>query len=196
MTRYAALISLILPIGLAACASDGRWAAKEDDAISKDIGRAPQVRDRNQESLFGDGGITFGTGSTGGTGTTIASGLFGEDSERAEGIPVNKYLWRASLDTLSFLPISSTDPFTGVIATDWGATPDAPGERFKVTSYVVSSELQASSLRVAVFREMLNDENVWAPAAVDPTTARRIEDAILTRARQIRLAEVEAQEAS
>ncbi|MEL6767103.1 MAG: DUF3576 domain-containing protein [Pseudomonadota bacterium] len=194
MTRYAAFMLLALPVALAACSTDRDLSAKED-TISKDIGRSPQVRDRNQDSLFGEGGIAFGTASSGGTGTNLGSGLFGEDSDRQEGIPVNKYLWRASLDTLSFLPISSTDPFTGVIATDWGATPDAPGERFKVTSYVVSSELQASSLRVAVFRETLNEANVWIPAAVDPTTARRIEDAILTRARQIRLAEVEEQEA-
>ncbi|MEM7499249.1 MAG: DUF3576 domain-containing protein [Pseudomonadota bacterium] len=194
MTRYAAFMLLVLPFGLAACSSGGDLSPREDE-ISTDIGRAPQVRDRNQESVFGEGGITFGTGGSGGGGSSIASGIFGDDEARGEGIPVNKHLWRASLDTLSFLPIASTDPFTGVIATDWGATPDAPGERFKVTAYVVSSELQASSLRVAVFRETLNDEQVWAPAAVDPTTARRIEDAILTRARQIRLAEAEAQEA-
>ncbi|MEM6945982.1 MAG: DUF3576 domain-containing protein [Pseudomonadota bacterium] len=142
--------------------------------------------------MFGDGGITFGSGGIASSGI---GGVFGGEGDR-EGIPVNKHLWRASLDTLSFLPLASTDPFTGVIATDWGATPDAPGERFKVTAYVVNSELAASSLRVAVFRETINEGGVWIPGAVDPTTPRQIEDAILTRARQIRLAEAEAENAS
>ena len=73
---------------------------------------------------------------------------------KASSLPVNKFLWQASLDTLSFLPLASTDPFTGVIATDWGAAPNQPGERFKVTAYMLSPALAASSLRVAVYREV------------------------------------------
>ena len=110
---------------------------------------------------------------------------------QSDAIPVNKYLWRAALDTLSFLPLASTDPFTGVIATDWGANPDAPGERFKVTAYMVRPTLAASSLKVAVYREVRSDGGAWVPASVSADTARKIEDAILTRARQIRIAEVE-----
>lgn len=118
--------------------------------------------------------------------------LFGSNKESgSSNLPVNKYLWQASLDTLSFLPLASTDPFTGVIATDWGANPDVPGERFKVTAYMVSPTLSASSLKVAVYREVRDDTGVWVPATVNPDTARQIEDAILTRARQIRIAELE-----
>jgi hypothetical protein len=137
-------------------------------------------------SLFGEGGATLGNLVTG-----EAFGL-GEE-EGGSSLPVNKFLWQASLDTLSFLPLASTDPFTGVIATDWGAAPNQPGERFKVTAYMLSPALAASSLRVAVYREVRDGSGTWVPAAVDPQTPRRLEDAILTRARQIRIAEVEGE---
>ena len=106
--------------------------------------------------------------------------------------PVNKYLWRASLDTLAFLPLNSTDPFTGVVATDWAASPDAPNERFKVTAYVKSPRLSASALQVAVFREIRAQDGVWASAPVSGVTARQLEDAILVRARQLKIQERES----
>lgn len=102
---------------------------------------------------------------------------------------VNRQLWMASLDTLSFLPISSTDPFSGVIATDWGSLPDTPGERFRVTAFVTSTLLAPESLRVAVFRETRDRSGNWVSAPVAPETPRAIEDSILVRARQIRLEE-------
>jgi hypothetical protein len=109
-------------------------------------------------------------------------------------LPVNKHLWRASLETLEFLPLESTDPFSGVIATDW-ATPEAsPSERFKVTVYVSDPELRARSLRVAVHRQVRDDSGEWMSAEVNPATPRRLEDAILTKARQLRVAELEAEE--
>lgn len=157
---------------------------QEDELSESALGRAPKLKRRSQDSVFGEGGLSFGSG---GSESGLGS-LFGGEEPQG-GIPVNRYLWQASLDTLSFLPLASTDPFTGVIATEWGATPDAPGERFKVTAYMIDGRLSASSLRVAVFREVRTDEGVWLPATVDPGTPRRIEDAILTRARQIRLAE-------
>ncbi len=139
-----------------------------------------------QGSVFGEGGASIGN---------IASGeAFGlGPQEQGSSLPVNKFLWQASLDTLSFLPLASTDPFTGVIATDWGAAPNQPGERFKVTAYMLSPALAASSLRVAVYREVRDGSGDWVPAAVDPETPRKLEDAILTRARQIRIAEIEGE---
>lgn len=143
-------------------------------------GRAPDG------SVFGEGGASVDNLVSG-----EAFGLGAE--EEGSSLPVNKFLWQASLDTLSFLPLASTDPFTGVIATDWGAAPNQPRERFKVTAYMLSPALAASSLRVAVYREVRDESGVWVPAAVDPQTPRRLEDAILTRARQIRIAEVEGE---
>lgn len=118
--------------------------------------------------------------------------LFGGGSDSGGGLdPVNKYLWKASLDTLAFLPLSSTDPFTGVIATDWASSPDAPNERFKVAAYVQSPQLTTSALKIAVFREIRDGSGAWVTAAVSGVTARRLEDAILLRARQLRLSERE-----
>lgn len=120
-------------------------------------------------------------------------GLLNEEGRRGDGLtPVNRYLWRASLDTLAFLPLASTDPFTGVVATDWGASPDTPQERFKVTAYVTSPTLAANSLQVAVFREIRSPEGAWVTAPVSGSTARRLEDAILVRARQLKIDEREA----
>ncbi|WP_340109838.1 DUF3576 domain-containing protein [Pikeienuella sp. HZG-20] len=106
--------------------------------------------------------------------------------------PVNRYLWRASLDTLAYLPLASTDPFTGVVATDWATAPATPDERFKVTAYVKSPTLAATSLQVAVYREVRGDDGAWATAPVAGTTARQLEDAILLRARQLKIEEREA----
>jgi hypothetical protein len=104
---------------------------------------------------------------------------------------VNKHLWLASLDTLSFLPIASTDPFTGVIATDWGGATDAETERFRVTAYVTDTALSPDSLRVAVFREVREADGPWISAPVSADTPRQIEDSILLRARQLRIEEEE-----
>ncbi len=164
---------------LSAC-GDGNWAAKPDE------GPRPGPKreyDPDAPSLFGPDGLSIGSlrdGAISGGSTAGAEG----------GVPVNRYLWQATLETLAFLPLASTDPFTGVIATDWGSTVEAPGERFKVTAFMTSPVLAANSLRVAVYREVRNEDGVWLPAAVDPNTAKQIEDAILTRARQIRIADV------
>ena len=116
---------------------------------------------------------------------TIGSGTRGE----ALAGSVNRHLWRASLDTLAFLPITSTDPFTGIIATDWGAVTDADTERFRVTAFISDVALSPDSLRVAVFREVRGEAGTWVSAPVAAETPRQIEDSILVRARQLRLAE-------
>ena len=123
---------------------------------------------------------------------SIMSGEAFGGGERGDGLPVNRYLWQASLDTLDFMPLVSTDPFTGVIATDWAGTPQAPGERLKVTAYLTKPELEASSLKVAVYRQVSDGQGGWQPAPVSPETALRLENAILDRARQLRIADIEA----
>jgi hypothetical protein len=100
---------------------------------------------------------------------------------------VNSYLWHASLDTLAFMPLSSADPFGGVIITDWYSAPDDTNERMKVTVYILDRRLRADGLKIAVFRQTRSG-TVWVDATVNPDTAVRLEDAILTRARELRLA--------
>ena len=169
-----------LAAALLVSACSGDYSSKDDVAGPKG---PPLDPNKNDDSLFGPGGIS------------VSNLVDGRVTGEGEGgsLPVNKYLWQASLDTLAFLPLSSTDPFTGVIATDWSASPDAPGERYKVTVYIVNPQLAASALKVGVYRQALTQEGVWVPAAVSPETPRRLEDAILTRARQIRIAELEAE---
>ena len=101
---------------------------------------------------------------------------------------VNSYLWHATLDTLSFIPLSSADPFGGVVITDWYSAPQAPGERMKVTVYILDRNLRADGLKVAVFRQTRDASGVWADAPVASDTSLKLEDAILTRARELRLA--------
>lgn len=100
---------------------------------------------------------------------------------------VNAFLWHASLDTLSFMPLASADPFGGVIITDWYSAPDDANERMKVTVYILDRRLRADGLRIAVFRQTRSG-NGWVDATVNPDTATKLEDAILTRARELRLA--------
>ena len=104
------------------------------------------------------------------------------------GLAVNSFLWRASLDTMSFMPLASADPFGGVIITDWYAPPDTPTERFKVTVYILGRELRADGLRAGVFRQVRDASGAWVDSGVDANTAAELENAILVRARQLRIA--------
>ncbi|WP_316975996.1 DUF3576 domain-containing protein [Shumkonia mesophila] len=108
-----------------------------------------------------------------------------EDLE-GSGIGVNSFLWRASLDTLLFLPVSSADPFGGVIITDWHTPSDSPpDQRFKLNVYILGRALRADGVRVAVFRQVREGE-AWRDQPLDIKVASKIEDAILTKARQLR----------
>jgi hypothetical protein len=100
---------------------------------------------------------------------------------------VNSYLWHASLDTLSFLPLVSADPFGGVIISEWYVAPTSPDERLKVTVYIMDRALRADGLKVVVFRQTKNG-TAWQDAQPSPDTAHKLEDSILTRARELRLA--------
>ncbi len=123
------------------------------------------------QGIFGEGGLK----------------LFGGDGEQGgSGIGVNSFLWRASLDTLSFMPLASADPFGGVIITDWFAPPETPDERFKVTVYILDTRLRADGLKVAVFRQEKGTEG-WTDATVDRGTSTEIENNILARARELRI---------
>jgi hypothetical protein len=118
------------------------------------------------------------------TGTSaIASG-----SSRVT-LGVNSYLWHASLDTLSFLPLTSADPFGGVIISEWYVAPSSPNERLKVTVYIMDRALRADGLKVVVFRQTRTATG-WQDATPSPDTAHKLEDSILTRARELRLASI------
>ena len=100
-------------------------------------------------------------------------------------IGVNSYLWRAALDTVSFAPLLQADANSGVIITDWYANPRAPGERVKLTVTILDQDLRADALRVAASRQV-NQNGSWVEAPVSAATVQKLEDIILTRARDIR----------
>lgn len=100
-------------------------------------------------------------------------------------IGVNSYLWRASLETLSFMPLLQTDSNGGVIVTDWYANPNDPNERMKVTVTILDQDLRADALRVAASRQVAQG-GTWADAPVQAATVQKLEDIILTKARDLR----------
>ena len=122
-----------------------------------------------------------------GLGNLFTLGGKSAPSGQTTGVAVNAYLWRASLDTLSFMPLASADPFAGVIITDWYSPSATPNERFKATAYVLGSMLSANDLKVSIFHE-IRQGGGWVTAPVDPATASGIEDRILARAAQLKAA--------
>ncbi len=106
------------------------------------------------------------------------------------GIGVNSYLWRASLDTLAFMPLASADPYGGVIITDWYVNPEKPDERLKATVYILDTRLRADGLNVTVFRQAKGADGNWVDAPTAAQTQIDIENSILTRARQLRLSNI------
>ncbi|HYG84685.1 MAG TPA: DUF3576 domain-containing protein [Azospirillum sp.] len=173
-TAFAAPI-ILASLALAGCA-DGLWKSAESN---KEPGRDNSYR---FGSVLGDeGGLN----------------LFGGNKKKSNagdpnGLGVNSYLWRASLDTLAFMPIVSADPFGGVILTDWYTPPETPNERFKVNLYIMDRQLRADGVRVSVFKQQRNGAD-WRDTAVTSDTGPQLEDAILTRARQLRAAQIAAQ---
>lgn len=134
------------------------------------------IRSNEVGSIFGEGG------------------LFGNDNRQGGqgGIGVNAYLWRATLDTIAFLPITVADPFGGVVLTDWRESVEFPDERFKLNVYILGTDLRADGVRVTVLKQVLK-EGQWRDAPVEAGVGVQIEDAILSRARQFRRAALASQ---
>lgn len=163
-------------LALAACAGgverEARYptGAQRDGLDSNDIYA-------ERDSIFGEDGIKL-------------LGRGDDNSGGADAITVNSFLWRASLDTVSFMPLTTVDPFGGVILTDWYSDPATPNERYKLNVFVIGSQLRSDAIRVSAFQQK-RQRGEWADIPVDPTIATKIEDAILTRARQIRVAKAD-----
>jgi len=111
----------------------------------------------------------------------------GTVGDRKGGVAVNAYLWRASLDALSFMPMEQTDPFGGTIKTGWYVPPATPNERLRVAVYILDSRLRADALRVSVFKENKNPTGSWVDASVDPETVTKLENLILNKARALKI---------
>ncbi|MDI9408868.1 MAG: DUF3576 domain-containing protein [Candidatus Pacebacteria bacterium] len=116
---------------------------------------------------------------------------FGNDKKDSSGIMGTGYagtiLWRATLDTISFLPLASADENSGIIITDWYSLPEFPAERVKVNAYVKSFELRSDALKISYFKQVKDKNGQWADSAVDSRIASDLENTVLSRARQMKL---------
>lgn len=167
------LIATALVLTLAACEGVEKEAkyptGAARDGVSDDIYA-------EKDSIFGEGGLSILGG--------------GNDKNSTDVITVNSYLWRASLDTVSFMPLTNVDPFGGVILTDWYSDGEKQNERYKLNVFVIGSQLRSDAIRVSAFQQK-QSRGKWKDVKVDPSIATKIEDAILTRARQIRVAAID-----
>ena len=156
---------------LSACASE-EITEEDFEGSAGVILETKDIDYSKRKTIFGEGGLNF----------------FGDSETKNTGgaLGVNSYLWRASLDTISFMPVNSADPFGGVIITDWHSSTEAPNERFKLNVYILGRALRADGVRVAVFRQVQDRRGAWKDAGVPEETSIKIEDAILFRARQLR----------
>lgn len=162
----------VLALALAAC------GGANTEYSYPDANRAGKGDLYEQESkLFGEDGLSLFGGSDD----------EGNQGGGGSGIAVNSFLWRASLDTISYMPLTSADPFGGVIITDWYTPPDAVGERVKLQIYILDRQLRSDGLRVSAFREQRDQSGNWLALPVSARTVRQIEDAILSRARELRV---------
>lgn len=165
--RALALAALLLAAGCGGFGGEAQYPEKRGGRVDP----APSGS-KEGTTIFGEGGFSlFGGG--------------GGDSQA--GIGVNAYLWRASLDTIAFMPLASADPFGGVIITDWYTNPKQDTERFKMTIYILDKRLRADAVKVSVFRQEKTADGSWADAPSNTETGVRVENAILTRARQLRI---------
>jgi hypothetical protein len=161
--RYPFFFALLF---LLAC--DHTKVAKDEDIASR---REQKYKDLG--TLFGDDAFTFGEESKTQKGQEI-------------GIGVNSFLWRAALDTISFMPLKNADPFGGVILTDWYTSAETPYERIKVDILILSRQLRADGLKISVFQQKLT-QGQWVDQPTDPKTIQELEHLILTRARQLKV---------
>lgn len=164
--KVISVISLFLTVACSGATQKG---------VQSTYPKSPEdVRRERAGHLFGDKGFN------------LFGGKSGESSGKASGIAINSYLWRASLDTLSFMPLASADPFGGVIITDWYEDPDARGERFKVNVYILSSKLRSDAIKVSVFKQSKKSGS-WSESNLGKDVAQSLENTILTRARELKV---------
>jgi hypothetical protein len=135
--------------------------------------------------LVASGCTIFGS-STANTAESSSSQL---GPEETGSLGVNAYLWRATLDTLSFMPLLQADSNGGVIVTDWYSNPNNPGERMKLTVSILDQDLRADAMRVAGSRQ-INQNGTWVDAPIQAATIQKLEEIILTKARDLRRAAI------
>ncbi|MBC7907812.1 MAG: DUF3576 domain-containing protein [Rhodospirillaceae bacterium] len=166
-------IVVLSALGLSAAALSACSESKAVFPTRDKASTSPRMGNEPRETVFGTEGL-FGDKKKGGQGDGV-------------GIGVNSFLWRASLDTVGFMPIATADPFGGTIITDWYQLPEAPSERFKLNVFILDRALRADGVKVSVFKQMRDAMGQWVDVKVEPRMATDMENSILTRARQLRI---------
>jgi hypothetical protein len=169
-TIFAVTSSLFMLVG---CSGDMSPKSGQEVPMGRN-----EARKRDFGNLFGDDFLIFG----------------GPRKENATGMAstsVNPFIWRASLDTISFMPLASADAFGGVIVTDWYTSSSAPHERVKVTIYVTNPQLRADAIKVTIYKQV-NKGGRWVNVTADAASATEMENIILSKARQLRIKHLEA----
>jgi Domain of unknown function (DUF3576) len=179
-TRAAALL-YVATLALGGCA-DTQSTMPEFTVFAP---REQRQRDRAGTFTGRDGITIFGTGNS------AASQQAAAAAGGSGGIGVNAYLWRGALETINFMPLASADPFGGLIITDWYQPAGLPDERLKVHVLILDRALRADGVKVSVFRQLRDPRGDWLDEPVDPKTVAELEDKILTKARELRVAGLE-----
>lgn len=161
------LFSLFVLLAVSACS----------DNLKKES-KAPVDKEDQRKlgfgSLIGEDVLTFGPGKKAKGGSMMAP-------------TVNPHLWRASLQTINFMPLASADAVGGVIVTDWYITPQNQNERIKATIFITDQVLRADALKVIIYKQIKQRDGGWTNASSDPAVATELENIILTKARQLRV---------
>lgn len=167
----------LAPFILAACGETIQSEAKYPTGYDRKSTGDDNIYEK-PKSIFGDDGLN----------------IFGkkkdEETAGASGIGVNSFLWRAALDTVSFMPLASADPFGGTILTDWYSPPDTTKERYKLNVFILDRQLRSDGVSVKAFKQVQQKSGAWIDAPMPADTANTLEDTILTRARQLRNAQL------
>lgn len=163
---FLAFFALALTLGLAGCNNNIEKSAELTGDTAK------ERRLNEMDSIMGEGGLSL---------------LGGRQQSGGGSIGVNGYLWRASLDTITTMPISLVDPFGGVILTDWYALDEHPDIRYKINVFIRGRELRTANIKVSVFKQRRQTDGSWVTIPLPEGADRGIENIILTRARDLRL---------
>ena len=159
--------------------SGTKLRAGTEDAMLKAQMDDAQNRLRTGGGLFGKGGLSIGDLTNQDKDTGVA----------AVGLPINPYLWKGSLETIEFMPLLSADPFAGVIITDWYTDLSNTSQRCKLNIFIKGVEMKTSNLKVNSFCQTLVNENIWIDEKVDINNNRQLENAILNKAKKIKLSQ-------
>lgn len=156
---------LCFVVGLAGCATEYTEEALETSHSEERL-------NKGMEKFLGEDTLHFGGAK--------------KREQEDTGLGVNSHLWRATLDTISFMPIASADPFGGVVITDWYSPPQSVNERFKMNIFILDRQLRSDGVKVSLFRQTRDESGQWIDQAVDPQTIAELENTILARARHFR----------